>query len=486
MSLTDDVRSLLDDAIVAYAGRPAEVTLRDARARLDQPVRVAIAGKVKAGKSTLLNALVGEALAPTDAGECTRIVTWYHDGPSALVHAHLRDGDVRQVRYQRAGTALDVDLGDTDPATVERLDVQWPSQRLRELTLIDTPGTGSISADVSQRSIDFLVGDDEGPREADAVLYLMRHVHSADVSFLEAFHDEEVAHATPVTAIGVLSRADEAGACRLDAPDAARRIAARYAAEPSMRRLCQTVVPVAGLVAQASASLTEAEYRALATLAQLPEARREHLVLSADRFVVDDASLPVTAIEREDLLERLGLYGARVALHEVAAGTISSARELVEVLRARSGLDELRALLVQEFGQRAGVLTARSALDAVAAALREDRCERADELEVQLERVLAGAHELAEIRVLNQVRSGAVVLRDEARAELERLLGSGKAAGRLACDDGATPAVLRDAAMDALKRWQARGESPLSSQPLRDVSRVAVRTCEGLLAAIPA
>ena len=39
------------------------------RERLEGPLRVAIAGRVKAGKSTLLNALVGERLAPTDAGE---------------------------------------------------------------------------------------------------------------------------------------------------------------------------------------------------------------------------------------------------------------------------------------------------------------------------------------------------------------------------------------------------------------------------------
>ena len=58
--------------------------------RLDEPLRVAIAGKVKAGKSTLLNALVGEELAPTDAGECTRIVTWYRDGITyrATLRAH--------------------------------------------------------------------------------------------------------------------------------------------------------------------------------------------------------------------------------------------------------------------------------------------------------------------------------------------------------------------------------------------------------------
>ena len=55
--------------------------LRQQLGRLDEPLRVAIAGKVKAGKSTLLNALVGEQVAPTDAGECTRVVTWYRAAP---------------------------------------------------------------------------------------------------------------------------------------------------------------------------------------------------------------------------------------------------------------------------------------------------------------------------------------------------------------------------------------------------------------------
>ena len=92
-SLTRHGRRVLLLAIDAHRDEPAtarwlHVQLR----RLDEPLRVAIAGKVKAGKSTLLNALVGEQVAPTDAGECTRVVTWYRDGATPRIVLHPRDG----------------------------------------------------------------------------------------------------------------------------------------------------------------------------------------------------------------------------------------------------------------------------------------------------------------------------------------------------------------------------------------------------------
>ena len=65
----------------------------------------------------------------------------------------------------------------------------------------------------------------------------MRHLHRYDAQFLEAFIDRTLAHASPINAIVVLSRADEIGAARPDALDSARTVAARYAADRRIREL---------------------------------------------------------------------------------------------------------------------------------------------------------------------------------------------------------------------------------------------------------
>ena len=65
----------------------------------------------------------------------------------------------------------------------------------------------------------------------------MRHLHRSDVGFLEAFMDRSVAHASPINAIVVLSRADEIGAARPDALDSAAAVAQRYAGDARVREL---------------------------------------------------------------------------------------------------------------------------------------------------------------------------------------------------------------------------------------------------------
>ena len=186
MSLLERTRGVLARAIDVYRGPGHDARLVAVRDRLDEPLRVAIAGRVKSGKSTLLNALVGERLAPTDAGECTRIVTWYADGHTYNVVAHPRGGSPRQLRFTRDNDAIEVDLGGLAPTDVDQLMVTWPSQALRRATLIDTPGMGSLSEQVSRRAWDLLTAEDEVDTPADAVLYLMRHLHADRVDRIGA------------------------------------------------------------------------------------------------------------------------------------------------------------------------------------------------------------------------------------------------------------------------------------------------------------
>ena len=483
-SLIDQVRRLLDTALQVFEDPSVRESILAAQRRLDEPLRVAIAGRVKAGKSTLLNALVRERLAPTDTSECTRIVTWYRDGLTYRVTGHLRDEATPvSLRFRRDDAHIDIDLAGRDPAEFESLDVEWPSPGLRRVTLIDTPGVGSLSADVAQSTFEFL-DPDEGDSAADAVVYLMKHVHRSDLDLLESFHDTSMALPNAVNAIAVLSRADEIGAGRLDAMGSARRIAQRYADDPKIRRLVQVVVPVAGLLAETAATLTETEFRQLQTLSGVDRAAMDLHLLSVDRFIEADPATPFTSIERSALVGRLGLYGIRVALTVLRRRPEMTSRGLAEELRRRSGIVDLHELLETLFLQRTEVLKARTALLTV-----ERLCAEAGaingvaELAGAVEEVTSAAHPFNELATLAALRSGWIEARPTVTADLERTLGVGgvQASARLGLE-ASEPATIRSEAFSQVARWQRLAENPLTSRDLAVAIGVAIRSLEGIIA----
>ncbi|HZN77386.1 MAG TPA: dynamin family protein [Micromonosporaceae bacterium] len=483
MSLLDRTRIVLQKAIEVYRGTGHEARLIAVRDRLDEPLRVAIAGRIKAGKSTLLNALVGDRLAPTDAGECTRIVTWYQDGHTYQVIAHPRRGAARQLRFSRDGAAIDIDLAGQRPEDIDQLVVTWPSQELRTATLIDTPGIGSLSEQVSRRAWELLAPDDE-ETPADAVLYLMRHLHANDLEFLRAFQDTEVSRPNPVNAIGVLSRADEIGVGRVDSMASARRIATRLASDINVRRVVQTVVPVAGLLAETAVTLTETEVGHLRKIAALQPRESEELLLSADRFLEKFPELGLTSMEREALLGRFGLFGIRLGATLLRRGVASTATELSRELAERSGLRELQDVLGSLFFERRDVLKSRSALLALDTLTRTQPRPGSEAVAAQVEELIASAHPFNELRVLSSLRAGWVTGKPDVVAELERVIGGAGASAHIRLDlpEDAGPAQLTAAAGDALGRWQRRAESPMTVHELAMAARVAVRSCEGMLA----
>ncbi|MBG0564138.1 dynamin family protein [Actinoplanes aureus] len=485
MSLIDRTRVLLDHALPVYRGTEHAARLAAVRERLDAPLRVAVAGRVKAGKSTLLNALVGERLAPTDAGECTRIVTWYQDGHTYQVQATPNRGEPRALRFSREDGAIDVDLGGLNAKDVARLVVTWPAKALRTVTLIDTPGIGSLSEQNAQHTWDLLVPEDE-ETPADAVVYLLRHLHAGDIEFLRAFHDTEVSRPSPVNAIGVLSRADEIGVGRLDSMASARRIATRLGTDANVRRLVQSVVPVAGLLAETAVTLTEVEVAQLRRVADLPVRQAEELLLSADRFVNAMPELGLTNLEREALLARFGLFGVRLTSTLLRREVATTATDLSRELAERSGLTQLREIIGSLFVERSDVLKSRSALLALAETTRVCAQPGGEAVAAAVEEILASAHPFNELRVLSSLRAGWITGKPDVVTELERLIGgSGGSAHerlQLAPDTGA--GELTAAAGQALARWQRRAENPMTTYEMAVAARVAVRSCEGMLAGL--
>jgi hypothetical protein len=481
------VVELLREAIAVYADDPVGRGMLETYARRqEEPLRIAIAGMAKAGKSTLLNAILGEEIAPTDTAECTKIVTWYRYADTPRVTLHPVEGEPENLPVRRIDGRLLLDVGNANAEEVDRLVVDWPSKSLRHITLIDTPGMASASGDVSARSVRFLTPED-APSEADAIVYLLRHMHASDLQFLESFRDTTAGHSGTVNALAVLSRADEIGAGRIDSLLSARVIAERYRHDDRLRALTLGVVPVAGLLAQSARSLRESEYTALVELAKLERAERERLLVSVDRFARSSQPPDVSPEMRIVLLDRFGLFGIRLAT-ALLRGGIADSTALAHELARRSGLDELLELINGQFHSRAAALKARAALVAVESLLRERPRTGTGALSASLERIQASAHEFREMRLLATARTAGSILSAELTEEAERIVGGSGVdlPHRLGLPDSATEDELRGRALENLRRWRSQAENPLTDRASADVCRIVVRSCEAAVAGIAA
>lgn len=487
--MTTDVRAAAS-ALVASA-RPLFVedaaalgVLDDLARRLDEPLRLAIAGIVKAGKSTLLNALLGERIAPTDAGECTRIVTWYRWSDTPSVTAHLAAGPIRRLPVRRSKGQLVMDLGDLPADEVDHIEVGWPSAVLRTMTLIDTPGIASLSHDVSARSAAFLTPDDSSSA-ADAIIYLMRHLHPSDLGFLEAFRDTAAGAARTVNAVAVLSRADEIGSGRIDSLLSAGKVAARYEREGGLASLVLGVTPVAGLLAEAARTLRQREFAAFGALAAMDRRARERLLVSSDRFVRPTDAVDLDEATRRGLLARFGIYGVRLATSLVRMG-VDDSSALATALVEQSGLLELEQFVERQFGARSDTLKVRAVTEALERLLRDVPADEGADVRAGLERLQASAHGLRELGLLSQVRLGTPPLdRSDAAAAARLVGGDGTGASeRLGLPVDADGATLRATALAELDRWRGLAAHPLSDRPQREASAVVVRSLAAVVSQV--
>ncbi|MGH3853485.1 MAG: dynamin family protein [Pseudonocardiaceae bacterium] len=459
-------------------GAHVDAQLAACERRLDEPLRVALVGTLKSGKSTLLNALVGEEIAPTDATECTRVITWFSRSAGPRIDLTHDRGRQTSLPVLRTDARLRLDLGPVTADRVERLEVGWPSSLLDQYTLIDTPGTSSNSHDVSARTLAFLTPE-QGTCEADAIVYLMRSLHSADVTLLRGLHEHASTGRGPLGIVGVLSRADEIDGGHTTSLDAARALSARLRTAPELGGLHRDFLAVSGLLALRGRTLRQREFSTLDQLTALPHDLLEAALVSPGRFVTTD--LPSPASDREHLVAAFGMVGIRTALSLIRSGA-RDAPALAAALVRHSGLGELHQTLSNRFGGRNRQLTTHSALRTLRAVLLRHRSPYTARLIKPIDRLLADTHTFTELRVLAGL--AALPVPEPIRDALNQVLGGSGTAPttRLGLPPGATPTQTRAVALDAIRYWHNQLTDPLLGQRSTQTYRAAIRSCEAIIA----
>src|SRR4051794_36511501 len=138
---------LCDEAAEKLTDEAARAAIAGVRANLSEPLRVAVAGRVKSGKSTLVNALLEHKVAATAYGECTRVTTWFRSGYPPAARLVFKEGGNQQLALE-SGQRLPENLG-VEPSELDRVDVELSSAALESMTVIDTPGLESANDEFS-------------------------------------------------------------------------------------------------------------------------------------------------------------------------------------------------------------------------------------------------------------------------------------------------------------------------------------------------
>lgn len=413
------------------------------------PPRIVVVGRLKAGKSTLVNALIGAPVAETAALEATNVVTVYENGAPSRAEVVLTDGSRTPIPLS-FGSTVDVGHSPADVAYVHR---HVPSQALSRITLVDTPGLATLTVANAAATERALIDGFEQTRaasvDADAAVFLFDSMPRRDeIDFLHRMGF------TPLNTLGVLSRADGFGRGVLGRRDPIGH-AGEHAAvlAERLRDVVGSVVPVAGLLAQTAhtGAFTDRDARALAALASFAPLEL------FDLLDADDGTLPVPREQVVRLIDMVGEYGL-VHGRSAAAG---GAHGVNGWLTAVSGIGPLSAVLDRSLRRfavlhRAGRIL--SELDALAYShpARDGIREILSALE--------GDPVLVPVGLLRALKSLIETDPDApAVAELTRVLHGTTIAECLGVDPATPPDRLRAVAQERLVAVQAQSLSTRSA-----------------------
>jgi hypothetical protein len=322
---------------------------------------------MKAGKSTFINALLGDDLARVGVTETTATINYFRYGSPADVtrpiRCHWRNGRQEDVGRDFLDGFQGNDLDILRRAEgIDHLEYFLPNPFLRDVTLVDTPGTAAVVDEHQDRTADFLQlrkqlrqrhqqDTQRLGRDADAVIYLVGQVpRSTDREFLDEFTQATGGQSRALNALGVLAKID----LQTEILDRRHELAAKIARQ--LQANLNTVLPVSAGLRRALDHLLAYNRKRfvmlLTSLRRIPSNRLKKLLDSEEMYLeLESDDCPLTTAERRQLLGGMS-WTVFTTIARVAADLSLSGAAVVTHLEALSGFGPLMEILQRHFFQR--------------------------------------------------------------------------------------------------------------------------------------
>ena len=504
MALKNQIHHLLNDMNLLCANiegaQPLRVLLKDMRERLNQPLRLAVVGIMKAGKSTFMNALLGANVVYTGLLETTYTVGWFKYAQTPSLQICFRDGGVLDAPFEDLAKWSIRKYEQENPRIndVKYLIVYYPCEVLKHMEFIDTPGLSSIYEKDAENTESFLGLKSEETRHeasiADAVIYAFsRSMGAADEEVMNAFHGSG-SDASPINSIGILTKVDATGIWDIfgtaSPVEMGQQVCDTMMQNSKMKRMLFTTFPVCAKPVEGLSLLGDSEWTALEKLAVMTHDDASACLFDANLFATMNGS-PFDDIGSADcrkaLLLALGQYGALQVSDLLRSGVARG--ELLARLQEDCGINAVQRMVHSHFGNRTFLIKSRYILTQLLTYAGKTLKTSSDpalrsicaQLKERIDDLISNSQAFSELKALQSYYNGHLQFLDP--AELEDFLAvtgeyGRSAEARLGAEGTHTVAELEALAREKIALWQAKANDFMADGAYVDAASIITRSYE--------
>ncbi len=414
------------------------ICIDNAIKKMSRPIEVAVIGKISSSKSTLVNALLGEAeVVRTGQMEETFNVSWIKYGDSnADIKVYFKDGTMRVIPRGDWIKWTSHQESNNLKEKVSYIEVTYQHDILKRINIIDTPGLDALSEIDSKNTIAFLKNV-----QPDAVVMLFtKSIAESTLSVLNDFitvNKDSSFVLSPLNAIGVFAKADTMWSVmnpQKDVLEEGKRVVAQtlFDKYPEVRHTLFDIFPLSALMGLASSTITTEESIILKELAKTQDSILNEM-LSSPEFLFDETyEVSVSSTDRKRLWQKFGMYGLFVIIEYLKKNALASKYDISQLLKKKSGFERFQSMVISHFGDRANLIKAQNSIASIKNVCHTTRQRNdisvqdihiIDDIEKKLLSTLLSIHEYQEWNYLSKIYTGKELLDNEIAEEFLTICG---------------------------------------------------------------